>query len=199
MNREGESKQAWRRWAKTVRAGLDTPALSARTVTQLRTWPTLERAQHVLTYLAFGFELDLSALPTLSMSTRSTNTSAQGKTFYATRIEAEGRLTVHRLGGGLELHPYGFDQPAELQVVDPQILDLVLVPGLAFDLSGTRLGYGKGFYDRLLPLLRAEVPRVGVVPDALIVEALPRDPHDASVTHLLSETGLKVLLPGRRG
>ena len=66
----------------------------------------------------------------------------------------------------------------------------VLVPGLAFDRSGTRLGYGKGFYDRLLAEVPPGVPVVGVVPEGLIAGSLPRAPHDVPMTHLLSERGI---------
>ncbi len=179
------SKLAWRRWAKGARAGLPTPTLSAQITAQLSASPLFGRARHVLCYLAFGSEVDLSALlgPSATPPT---------KTFYAPRT-ARGGLTVHRLGGELELHRYGFLQPADVAAVDPGVLELVLIPGLAFDRLGTRLGYGGGFYDRLLPLLRSEVPRVGVVPDALIVDALPREAHDVRVTHLLSEKGLRAL------
>lgn len=173
----GWSKSEWRRWAKETRAGLDIPALSSAAVTQLELWPPYRRAEHVLTYLAFGSELDLSGL--------------KGKHFYITRTRDDGTLSVHALSEGLERHPYGFWQARqgspEVAVGRPQLL---LIPGLAFDRSGTRLGYGKGFYDRLLLQVRAGTPVVGVAPTPLIVPALPSRPHDVAMTHLLSETGV---------
>ncbi len=173
----GWSKSEWRGWAKETRARLDIPALSKDVVTQLELWPVYRRAEHVLTYLAFGSELDLSGL--------------KGKRFYATRTQDDGTLTVHALEDGLERHPYGFWQPS---VGSPEVevgrLELLLIPGLAFDLSGTRLGYGKGFYDRLLVGVQKSVPIVGVAPSRLIVPALPTRPHDVAMTHLLSETGV---------
>lgn len=144
---------------------------------QLESWPTYRQSRHVLTYLAFGTELDLTGLT--------------DRHFYATRTRKDGTLSVHELSGGLERHPYGFGEPsASSPEVALEQLDLILVPGLAFDRSGTRLGYGKGFYDRLLARVSQGVPVVGVVPEALIVEALPREAHDVAVTHLLSESGV---------
>ncbi len=129
-----------------------------------------------MSYLAFGTELDLSSL--------------SGKHFYTTRTREDGTLSVHALSGGLERHPYGFYQPrAESPVVEMEQLELLLIPGLAFDRSGTRLGYGRGFYDRLLEQVQG-VPVVGVAPSALVVPALPAEPHDVKMTHLLSETGV---------
>ena len=144
---------------------------------QLERHPLYRRAEHVLTYLAFGTELDLAGLG--------------GKHFYATRTGRDGTLTVHALGGGLERHPYGFlEPPAGNPEIEIGRLDLLLVPGLAFDRSGTRLGYGKGFYDRLLADVPPGVPVVGVVPEGLIAGSLPRAPHDVPMTHLLSERGI---------
>lgn len=171
------TKAEWRRWAKATRARLDTPRLSAAVVAQLVTWSPYRCAEHVLTYLAFGSELELSGL--------------KGKHFYATRTRDDGTLSVHALSRGLERHPYGFRQPGrDSPAVALARLELILVPGLAFDLSGTRLGYGKGFYDRLLTEVREGVPVVGVAPSRLIVPALPAELHDVSMTHLLSETGV---------
>ncbi len=64
-------------------------------------------------------------------------------------------------------------------------LDLVLVPGLAFDRRGGRLGRGGGVYDRALAQLPARVHRVGVAHPNLIDETLPTEPHDVAMTHLI--------------
>ena len=77
-------------------------------------------------------------------------------------------------------------------------IDLILVPGLAFDLGGARIGFGAGHYDRSLARALAAVgeqaPRVGVCP-AEFIEALgtiPLAEHDVSMTHVLSERGLQL-------
>jgi 5-formyltetrahydrofolate cyclo-ligase len=175
------SKAAWRRWAKAVRAGLP-PDLSLHLADALRRWPPYREARCVLTYLAFGGEPDLSALH-----------QDAGKTFLVTRTHLNPpRLTLHRLEGGLERHPFGFlHPPPDAPEVALDEVDLALVPGLAFDLRGARLGYGKGLYDRLLPGLSAPVPRVGVTAAALIVPGLPHDALDVPMTHLLSEVGVR--------
>ena len=174
-----DSKTAWRHWAKPVRAALPTPELSRGVTEQLRAWPPYQRAQRVLSYLAFGSELDLSAL------------HQDAKTFYVTRTQPE-ELSVHVLGEGLERHPYGYLQPTPGSPrAETHTVDLALVPGLCYDRTGTRLGYGKGYYDRLLPNLRPDVPRVGVCPAALIVNSLPKDKYDVSMTQLASEWGIE--------
>ena len=179
-------KTEWRRWAKGARAQLETPLLSKKITEQLEHSSLFRNAEHILTYLAFGTELDLASL-----------LGYPDKQFYATRTHADHTLTVHKLAlrrftahgftGGLERHPYGFLQPAaESPAVALERLELLLIPGLAFDRTGTRLGYGKGFYDRLLTPVK-NVPVVGVVPSKLIVPALPSEPHDVKMTYLVSE------------
>ena len=67
-----------------------------------------------------------------------------------------------------------------------------MVPGLCFDKQGYRLGYGKGYYDKLLPTLR-QVPFVGITANALIVDKLPIESFDVAMTHLVTETGIAVM------
>ncbi len=68
-------------------------------------------------------------------------------------------------------------------------LDFVLVPGLAFDHSGTRLGRGKGFYDRLLAEVNTGTcVKCGVALDLQMVDRLPRDVHDIAMNFILTPT-----------
>jgi 5-formyltetrahydrofolate cyclo-ligase len=71
--------------------------------------------------------------------------------------------------------------------VSPSEIDLVLVPGLVFDLTGHRLGYGRGFYDRLLAELAARTTRVGLAFDCQVVPQLPPKPHDQQVNQIVTE------------
>ena len=178
-----DPKRLWRTWAKEVRSNLNVQEVSGRVTHHLSAWQPFQNAKHVLIYLAFGSEVDLAPLVKLE------------KTFYITRTwETDRDLTVHRLDGGLEPHPYGYSQPTSTSPeVDPQKVELALVPGLCFDRRGTRLGYGLGYYDRLLPKLRRDVPLIGITADALTVSKLPKDDFDVPMTHLVTETGVKPL------
>jgi len=82
---------------------------------------------------------------------------------------------------------------ADGRSVDPVELDVLLVPGRAFDRRGTRLGRGGGHYDRLLPRLGPGVPAVGVTVDERVVPRLPTEPHDAPMTHLATQSGVRAL------
>jgi 5-formyltetrahydrofolate cyclo-ligase len=85
----------------------------------------------------------------------------------------------------LQLGQFGIREPTESC---PQIplnrLDLILVPGVAFDLHGRRLGRGKGFYDRLLAAVRGTT--CGVAFDEQIVNEVPVEPHDVLLNCILT-------------
>ncbi len=68
---------------------------------------------------------------------------------------------------------------------------LVLVPGVAFDHSGHRLGFGKGYYDRHFAACGNEATLLGVAYAFQIAEALPVEPHDLRVHYFVTEEGLK--------
>ncbi|MEM0984103.1 MAG: 5-formyltetrahydrofolate cyclo-ligase [Planctomycetota bacterium] len=76
-------------------------------------------------------------------------------------------------------------------VVELDRVGLVLVPGLAFDRAGRRLGRGAGFYDRFLEGLGPEVVACGVSFEVQMVEEVPTEDHDARVRMILTESGLR--------
>ncbi len=86
-------------------------------------------------------------------------------------------------------------EPASCRLVAPDAFDLVLVPGLAFDLNGGRLGRGAGFYDRFLATLPSKTRLVGVALDEQIIDQAPRDAFDLPVDALATPSRLVVFRP----
>lgn len=85
----------------------------------------------------------------------------------------------------LEADLHGIPAPRpQLRSIAPERLDLLFVPGLAFTVTGHRLGYGGGYYDRYLPLC-AQATKVACAFPEQIVEALPIEEHDLPVDSLL--------------
>lgn len=72
--------------------------------------------------------------------------------------------------------------------VAPDTVRWVLVPGVAFDVEGARLGYGGGFYDRLLPLLPPDTQRIAGAFDLQVIERVPIAGHDVRVHRIVTET-----------
>ncbi len=87
--------------------------------------------------------------------------------------------------------PFGILQPTDVsrRRLDPKELDLVLVPGVAFDAKGRRLGRGGGYFDRFLEKLPPKVPRVGLAFHFQLVKEIPWEPHDRPVSRVITDRG----------
>lgn len=145
---------------------------------------TFKQAQVIMFYISCGFEVD-----TLNMIKEAIRL---GKKVAVPRLKDNNRKMAISLVSGvdseLETGPYGIKQPkAEyLRPVSIEKIDLVVVPGVAFDSGGKRLGRGKGYYDRFLEAKREKTRTVGLAFKCQIVEDLPQSPHDYPVEQLIS-------------
>lgn len=84
--------------------------------------------------------------------------------------------------------PYGIPEPpVDCPLEERDGIDLILVPGLAYDRAGNRLGQGGGYYDRYLADCRGIT--VALCRDALLLDRVPVEPHDRPVDVVLTETG----------
>lgn len=171
------NKTSLRVWARRTRAGLPDASLEICGNLEILIWQL--EASVVLGYRAMHHEPRLDgitrALPDVELLT--------------TRVNAGSLLTLHSYHSATVPNRFGMlEPPADAPIIEPSAVQLALVPGLLFTRSGVRLGYGGGFYDRLLPHLNC--PLVGVTRDALIVDALPRDAWDVRMTHLVTESGV---------
>ena len=108
-------------------------------------------------------------------------------------VRPGGALEHRRYEGAHRLQPgsFGTFEPVSTETIPPARLDLVLVPALAVDRRGVRLGYGGGYYDRLLAATPAAA--AGLVFEACLAEALPAEPHDVRLDAVVTERG--VVLP----
>ncbi|MBU0548087.1 MAG: 5-formyltetrahydrofolate cyclo-ligase [Candidatus Omnitrophica bacterium] len=85
----------------------------------------------------------------------------------------------------LKKGPYGVLEPVSEALVKPEDLDLIIVPGLAFDKKGNRLGRGKGCYDRFLNTLSDNTPSIGLAFDFQILPLIPTTNYDVSVKQVI--------------
>jgi 5-formyltetrahydrofolate cyclo-ligase len=116
---------------------------------------------------------------------------AAGKTAALPRFDPTTQryvaCQVQDISKDLSHGQFGIREPlGHCIAVPPNRLDLILVPGVAFDLHGRRLGRGKGFYDQLLTSVRGTT--CGVAFDEQIVEAVPVEPHDVHLKCILTPT-----------
>jgi 5-formyltetrahydrofolate cyclo-ligase len=120
---------------------------------------------------------------------------ARGAAVALPRVnEAARMIELHRIRDPLFDVATGYRGIPEplpsLARVQPGDIEWILVPGVAFDLHGRRLGYGGGYYDRLLPLLPAQATRVAGAFAVQLVESIPAAPHDLTVNAIATPTRL---------
>ena len=118
--------------------------------------------------------------------------AAGGAAVALPRVSATApRLRFHRIDGGpLTPGPFGLlEPPATAPEVAAEVLDVVIVPGLAFDTAGRRLGFGGGYYDGAFADRRGpgHAPRIGLAYDFQIVERCPADDADVGVDLVVTE------------
>ena len=149
----------------------------------LSAWDFFQKANVVLTYMPMRTEVDLQPLLT----------DFPEKHWLIPRIlpGEEGRMDFHTYDpNSLILHPFGMAEPTpNSPKLLPEEIQLVLVPGLAFDRFGWRLGYGGGYYDRFLANFRGDC--VGIAFQALFFDTLPHGKYDIPVSRIVSENGMQ--------
>ena len=88
----------------------------------------------------------------------------------------------------LEPGPYGIPQPKRYEEIPPGELDCILIPGLAYDVRGYRLGFGGGYYDRFLPRVRSDAVLIGLAYDFQLRPTVYPEAHDRAVHLVATET-----------
>lgn len=142
------------------------------------------KAKRIMGYLAFGREACVDDVLAEAI--------ADGKEVYVPFITSATEFIPARI---YNLHDFALDcygirsarQP--FATIEAAQLDLILVPGVAFDRQGNRMGMGAGYYDRFLPQAEQAVT-VGVTYDALVQEALVTNEYDVPVQFLAAESGI---------
>ncbi len=151
-------------------------------------WLQERRIETIMAYIAFRSELDLTELIEWGWKA--------GKDILVPRcVESDRSMTLHPLRSWDELMrgAYGIMEPnpaATLPIDDGFVPEVVFVPGLAFDRSGGRIGYGGGYYDRFGDSIRAGGKKalwVGVGYEAQLAEDIPLEAHDLRMDYRLSE------------
>ncbi|HTR57995.1 MAG TPA: 5-formyltetrahydrofolate cyclo-ligase [Casimicrobiaceae bacterium] len=158
---------------------------SAAIAKTLTARPDFIAARVVLLTLPFGSEWDTRLLLASVLE--------RGKTAAVPRVNLARRmLDIHAVCDlSREVLPgyRGIPEPsAESPPVPLESIDWVLVPGVAFDVRGHRVGYGGGYYDRLLPTLPRSAARVAGAFELQIVDEVPTAPHDFALDAIVTES-----------
>ncbi|MDP4143096.1 MAG: 5-formyltetrahydrofolate cyclo-ligase [Bacillota bacterium] len=109
-------------------------------------------------------------------------------------ISKELGMKAVRINGFQDLTEKGsfgiLEPKAESEEISEDSIDLLLMPGLAFDLKGGRIGYGGGFYDRFLNYVREDAFRIALCYNLQIIDKVPLEPSDEPIDGLITETGV---------
>ncbi len=161
-------KKALRIEMKKIRAALS-PALRAEAARacfqRIYALPEFKGAKTLFCYAAVGDELSTAEIA-----------AAHPRVAYP-KVMGEGEMRFF-LGGKLQAGYRGIPEPQGGEEVWPEEGDLMLLPGLVFGQDGSRLGYGKGFYDRYLAACPIRPYCVGMGYDEQFLEKIPAEPHD---------------------
>lgn len=106
-----------------------------------------------------------------------------GETYKLARLKGLDEKNMRR-------GPMGIREPVDADIVEPKEVSAWIIPGLAFTRGGKRLGYGGGWYDRLLASAPKDAVKIGVAYSFQIVDDLPSEPHDVLLTDVVDEKGM---------
>ena len=139
--------------------------------------PIYEESKIIMAYASTAQEVDTRELINIAFS--------EGKKVCLPVVES-GNLNIVEIFSQEELSrsPMGILEPANdpTRYITP---DLIIVPGIAFSRDGYRIGYGGGYYDRLLSEINC--PTLGICPEVCLVPSLPHEPHDVRVNYIFTE------------
>ena len=181
------SKQAQRQEALAARRRLsreERDAFSAAICRRLLELPDVRRAKTILSYQALTDEVDLRALA-----------DHVGARVAYPRCLGGGVMEARLPVGPLKPGPFGIlePDPATSILLGPEEFDLVLLPCVAFDRFGHRLGHGAGYYDRYLPRC-GKAKTILVAFDAQRLEHIATEEHDRNADMIVTET--EIMTPG---
>lgn len=143
--------------------------------------PEWKAARNVFVYVGVGCEVSTGKLIEKFIS--------DGKRVCVPLCRGKGEMDAVRIASPDSLKPghYGIPEPQECgEKVHPEELDIIIVPGVAFGLDGTRLGRGAGYYDRFLNRA-VKAKRIALCREAALCETVPTETHDEKVHIIVSE------------
>jgi len=164
--RDGTSPEDRERWSRQI-------------CEQLTAFCVSRRIRHVGVFYPVGSEIDLRPLVE----------AHPDWTFFFPRISSTHPPRLVWGPEPLEVGLFGIQEPIHAQHFMPPV-QLLVVPGLAFDQEGYRVGYGGGFYDAVIERLKDGVITLGVGFDLQFCPHVPAEPRDLSVDGLMTERGL---------
>jgi 5-formyltetrahydrofolate cyclo-ligase len=142
--------------------------------------PEVRLAGAIMLFSSFGSEVSTEPLARMLL--------ARGARLLLPFL-ADGEMHASAFDPAVDLvsTAYGPGEPPGPIATDPSEIDVVVVPALALDRSGNRVGYGRGYYDRYLRTVRPDALRVGICFAVQLVDLVPHGPGDERVDVVVTE------------
>lgn len=149
---------------------------------ELTRLPCYQAAEYIMLYMAMQDEVQLDELIAMALK--------DGKKAVIPLVTGAGLMEAVELSDMADLVPdkYGIKTVSEekRRLIAPDKIDLIIVPGVAFDKAGHRLGMGGGFYDRFM-LRASRAVRAALAYDCQLLAAVPAEVHDLTVDYIITE------------
>ncbi len=167
-------KNELRQKAKNIRKTLNTKVLSNLIYAKLITLPEYKKSKNICTYYSFRDEVI-------------TENYFEDKTknWFIPKMDGENLAVCPYDENKIEIHKYNIKEP-KTTPINPEIIDLIIVPALAADKNGYRIGYGKGYYDRLLKKIPNTKKIIILFSDLLFDNIFP-DSHDEKCDIIITD------------
>lgn len=189
-------KQSLRKTIRQRLEGMDPTVLHAKSMAackHLLDTPEFRQANVVMIYMPLPREVDITPVALRGWQ--------EDKTICAPRLSWSQRhmlpVEIRSLESGLTTTQYGIREPAEGEPMPTEMIDLVIVPALAYDRHGNRLGRGAGFYDRFLSSPHFRGLSVGLAFREQVVDKVPTQDSDRPVHMLVTDEEVLRFRPGR--
>ncbi|MBD7911936.1 MULTISPECIES: 5-formyltetrahydrofolate cyclo-ligase [Clostridium] len=147
------------------------------------------KAKNIFIYIGFGSEINTAEYINEFLE--------EGKNIFLPRIDLSKKVMdaveIHSLED-LKKNKFGILEPGKDEaVIDKNLLDLIIVPGVAFDLWGGRVGYGGGYYDKYMSDIDESIHRLALCYQFQVLKELPKEKHDIKINEIITENGLIIV------
>lgn len=144
-----------------------------------------KNSKTVFVYMSFGNEVVTTDLIKKMLSENKRVVIPYTDTKNTVLIPSE----LKSIKDDLVLSPFGYYEPVyeKIKAVEPEEFDLIVTPGVVFDKRLNRIGFGKGYYDRILCRKRKDAKAVAVAYDFQVLEGIPAEQHDIKMDMIITE------------
>lgn len=163
----------------------DVSTFSSKIMDKIIKLPQFINCKNIMLYISFNNEVDTYKLATWCLN--------NGKTVIAPYcIKSISKIIpfiINNLETDLTKSTFGIMEPKHdiLMKANIENIDLIIVPGVVFDITCNRIGFGAGYYDRFLPMKAKDTPTIGIAYDYQIIDKVPTGVYDVPLNFIITE------------